>query len=338
MFLKELLLRTYQNLAVLQEREAKAGGEARLELLNQIEDHQHAIELIQQTLTAPTTELTLRQLKAELRPLLIATNVEEIDLEALKLETPLRPFEPETLLIPAGPFMLGSDDGPLEEKPAHEVTLPDFRLGKFPVTVAQYAEFIKQVKLQELPNMKGWSLLREPPAAKLDHPVVGVSWPEAEAYCQWLSQQTGRVYRLPYEPEWEKAASWAGEHQRPYPWGDEFNPNHCNGKGASREETSPVGTYSPQGDSPYGCADMAGNVQEWTRSLWGDAPQPCAFLYPYQAEDGRESLAADQQQRYRVVRGGSFRDEPARLRCSARVGASPSSRNSWRGFRVVLEI
>jgi formylglycine-generating enzyme required for sulfatase activity len=84
---------------------------------------------------------------------------------------------------------------------------------------------------------------------------------------------------------------------------------------------------------------MLGNVQEWTCTLWGSDPKLNAFTYPYQAGDGREEINPSHLYRaYRVYRGGSFRDEPARLRCSARGNSDPDSKISWRGFRVVLAI
>ena len=115
-----------------------------------------------------------------------------------------QPFEPETILIPAGPFRMGQDGGGTAS-PAHEVTLPAFRLGKSPVTNAQYAEFLQRVRSQEEPRRAGW-FLRRPPADALDQPVVGISWHDALSYCRWLSESTGRSYRLPNEAEWEKAA------------------------------------------------------------------------------------------------------------------------------------
>ncbi|MBI1880244.1 MAG: SUMF1/EgtB/PvdO family nonheme iron enzyme [Chloroflexi bacterium] len=208
MTLKELLRQTHQNLLVLQEREANYGSNAPLELLNQIANHRQAIELIEQALTSELTERDLKELKAALRPLTIASNVESLDLDALVLETRRQPFEPETVLIPAGPFLIGSQSGdkiPAEETPQHEITLPAFHIGVYPITNFEYAEFIKREKHYEAPKKVGW-FLREPPADKLDHPVVGVSWDDAQAYCRWLSQLTGRVYRLPTEAEWEKAA------------------------------------------------------------------------------------------------------------------------------------
>jgi iron(II)-dependent oxidoreductase len=344
--LKDLLLRTRENLLILQEREAKYGGNAPLELLNQIRDHQTAIDLIEQALSTELTETGLKRLKEELRPLLVAGNVEQLDLDKLKLEKPRLPFEPETVLIPDGPFLLGSlpgDNIPGEETPQHEVSLPAFRIGQYPVTNDEYAEFIKREKQQEPPKKTGW-FLREPPADRLEHPVTAVSWADAQAYCRWLSAQTGRTYRLPTEAEWEKAASWAeergsgglpGGRKRQYPWGDEWQAGRCN---FGNDDTTPV-TAFPEGVSPYGCYDMLGNVQEWTSTLWGSDPKENAFPYPYRASDGREEANPTHLHRvYRVYRGGSFRDEPVRLRCSVRGNSDPESKIRWRGFRIALEI
>jgi len=100
------------------------------------------------------------------------------------------------------------------------------------------------------------------------------------------------------EAEWEKAAGWREGHEAKklkYPWGDEFDANKCNTVESGFKMTTPVGQYSPQGDSPYGCADMGGNVWEWTSSLYQD--------YPYQPDDGREDTSSSER---RAVRGGSF--------------------------------
>jgi formylglycine-generating enzyme required for sulfatase activity len=335
MTLKELLHQTQANLLVLQEREAHYGGNAPLELINQISNHFQAIELIKQALDDELTETGLQELKTALRPLTIASNIESLDLDALKIEIPMLPFEPEMISISPGSFLLGSQPGdniPAEETPQHEVSLPAYAIGKFPITNAQYAEFIKREKHYEAPKKVGW-FLREPPADKLDHPVVGVSWDDALAYCRWLSQQTGRIYRLPSEAEWEKAAR--GTEGRLYPWGSEWAAGRCN---AGSDETTPV-THYPAGVSPYGCYDMAGNVQEWTSTLWGSDPKLSAFPYPYRADDGREDVAASQHLHrvYRVYRGGSFRDDPSKLRCSVRGCSTPDSKIRWRGFRVVRE-
>jgi formylglycine-generating enzyme required for sulfatase activity len=259
-----------------------------------------------------------------------------------KLFTPLRaelhrellhkPFEPETVLVPGGSFLLGSNEQS-DEAPVHRLTLSTYRIGKFPVTNRQYAEFIKRVRTQEEPKRVGW-FIRQPPAAKLDHPVVGITWHDAHAYCAWLSQASGRTYRLPSEAEWEKAAR--GPQGLRYPWGNEWIEGRANVAGAG---ATPVDAH-PQGASFYGCQDMLGNVQEWTSTLWGSDEQHSEYGYPYDPHDGREDLNAPQYlgRAARVHRGGSYRSQPAEVRASARGASSQEARVSWRGFRVVMEV
>ena len=183
-----------------------------------------------------------------------------------------QPFEPETVLIPGGPFLMGSEPGPgvpEHETPQHEVDLPAYRIAKYPVSNAQYAEFVTQAGVAVAPEA-GWTLAavgQVPPPGQEHHPAVGVSWDEATAYCRWLSERTGRPYRLPSEAEWEKAAR--GADGRRYPWGDDFDAARCNGVSSDLGGTMPVGSFSPMGDSSCGCADMAGNVWEWTNTRWG---------------------------------------------------------------------
>jgi formylglycine-generating enzyme required for sulfatase activity len=340
--LKQLLQRTHQNLLILKEREAKHGSNVPLELLNQISDHEAAIKLIKQSLSIELTETGLNALKEDLRPLLVASNVEQIDLDEVKLDLPRLPYEPEIVLIPAGPFLMGSDEGEVYEAPQHEVNLPAYQIGQYPVTNAQYAEFIKRETKQAVPS-RAW-LQRQPPAGQGNYPVVAVTWHDALAYCRWLSEQTGRHYRLPTEAEWEKAAR--GTDGRRYPWGNEWTAGYTK---ADSHDITPVTIqsageveqpYQPQGASPYGCYNMVGNVQEWTSTLWGSSRQETTAPYPYQANDGREDLAADKHlpRLYRVYRGGMAPDEETPLRCSTRNRARPQNATKERGFRVVLDV
>lgn len=257
---------------------------------------------------------------------------ESIHLDLLKPEIDRQSFEPETVLIPAGTFLMGSLEGeeiPDYELPQHQVDLPAYRIGVYPVTNEQYAEFVKQANYPA-PQKAGW-FGKSPPKNQLDHPVVGVTWYDALAYCRWLSDATGRSYRLPTEAEWEKAAR--GADGWIYPWGDEWDTDRCN---CSSPQTTPVTAY-PSGGSPYGCHDMVGNVWEWTSTLWGGDWRDPDFRYPYRADDGREDLEADATV-HRVFRGGSFDEEVTQLRCSARRWYAPDHADKSRGFRVVLEV
>jgi serine/threonine-protein kinase len=217
--------------------------------------------------------------------------------------------------VPAGEFIMGSNDNLWDDwKPQHRVTLPEYWIGKTSVTVAQFAAFVRAT---------GYSAdARALRSGKDNHPVNYVSWFDAQAFCKWASEMLKRTVRLPSEAEWEKAAR--GTDGRTYPWGeaapDKSRANCNNNVG----DTTPVGQYSPQGDSPYGCVDMAGNVWQWTNSLY----KP----YPYNANDGRENSSDTGG---RVVRGGSFYYNVDFLPCAFRNDRDPSFRLIDDGFRLL---
>jgi formylglycine-generating enzyme required for sulfatase activity len=261
--------------------------------------------------------------------------------EGRELIVKLTPDLPLTLLrVPAGEFLMGSTDADTlayaDEKPQHRLSLPSYWIGKTPVTVAQFTAFVKATGYQTTAEQAGsgwthtgsewqdvkdadWAHPRGPGSdvqGKASHPVTLVSWYDAVAFCQWVSQMTGWQVRLPSEVEWEKAASWKEVDKETgkqrdrgrklvYPWGNEPSTEKLCNFNMNVRDTTPVGRYSPAGDSPYGCADMAGNVGEWTGSLWGKDWEKPHFGYPYFAGDGREDLAAGADVR-RVSRGGSF--------------------------------
>jgi iron(II)-dependent oxidoreductase len=253
---------------------------------------------------------------------------------------------PAWVEVPAGPFLMGSrDDNPLasdSEKPQHEQPMSyAYRIGRYPVTNAEFARFVeaKGYENRDFWTEAGWEWKGDTAGPKRyggefdkpDHPVVGVSWYEAVAYCHWLAQTLrasgelaeDEMIRLPTEAEWEKAAR--GEHGREWPWGDEFDPAKANTMEGGPRHTTPVGQYSPDGDSPYGCADVAGNVWEWCSTRWVDNYQ----VYERKADQDPEGGAS------RVVRGGSWNSDQRCARCACRGWGYPSYRLDFIGFRVV---
>jgi formylglycine-generating enzyme required for sulfatase activity len=229
-------------------------------------------------------------------------------------------YEPAMVHIPAGYFWMGSDKNDPnawdDEKPKHHLYLPEYWIGRYPVTVSQFAAFVQETGYittaekarseytWQHPDGKG-SHIRH----KTDHPVTCVSWEDAIAYCKWLARKTGDRYTLPSEAEWEKAAR--GSDGRIYPWGNQWDGNLCNNSTLKINDTTPVGNFSPLGDSPYGCADMAGNVWEWTRSIYSDYPYPSDIA----GRAAREDLTKPGS---RVLRGGSFILSRRSVRCACR--------------------
>jgi|GEM_PF-1151850 len=234
---------------------------------------------------------------------------------------------PSMILIPAGSFTMGSTEY-RDEEPVHQVWLDAFWIDRYPVTNAQWAAFMESGGYQrrEFWSDAGWlwkeGRIPEPDewnkhCYKLDHPVRGVCWYEALAYARWTSKS------LLGEAQWEKAAR--GTDGRRYPWGNELYRDRCNVAESKIDDTTPVGLYSPEGDSPYGVADMAGNVREWCFSLY--AP------YPYNSTDGRDMVNADGD---RIMRGGAFDHNAWYVRTACRSRHHPHHRRRFRGVRVGL--
>jgi formylglycine-generating enzyme required for sulfatase activity len=267
-----------------------------------------------------------------------------------------QPFEPEMILIPAGEFLMGSDplideDADDDEQPQHLLYLPDYYLAKTPVTNAQFRAFIRATDYQTVAEHKSWSNVwagqwrkingtdwQHPhgPESSIDgkdyHPVVQISYQDAIAYCNWLAEVTSRQYRLPSEAEWEKGAR--GSDGRIYPWGNDWEVGWCNSVESGSGDSMPVGAY-PVGESPYGLLDMAGNVWEWTRSLWGKELNKPDFRYPYRPGDGRENVRAGNDI-LRVLRGGSWGSNGDVARCAFRYWDLPDFRCNNVGFRVAI--
>ena len=205
----------------------------------------------------------------------------------------------EMVEIPAGQFQYGEEKQPQ--------TLESFKIGKCPITNAQYKRFLDANPDCRVPHVdEDWARpynwdrdTRTYPLGRANHPVVLVSWEDAVAYCRWAKK------RLPSEEEWEKAAR--GEDGREWPWGNEFDPERANTSEGGVGATTPVGCY-PGGASPYGGLDMAGNVWEWT--------------------------ASDYEQGVKVVRGGAWSYLQGYARCACRYWVYPGYRYYGLGFRV----
>ena len=240
--------------------------------------------------------------------------------------------------IPAGAFTMGSapNEGISDERPQHEVSLPRYFIARYPVTVAQFWVFVDDSKY-------AWTY--KDVQEEVNYPVVAVSWYDALAYCEWLTEKLqetswplatllreGWRITLPSEAEWEKAAR--GTDGRRYPWGNRADPNLANYAATGIGTTSAVGCFAA-GKSPNDVEDMSGNVWEWTRSLLGESSREPTFKYPYRPDDGREDLRASNES-LRVLRGGAFRSAPHGVRCAYRYGADARDVYYDVGFRVAL--
>jgi hypothetical protein len=268
--------------------------------------HRDMYRLIEYLKKLPASGNVPSQSPAEAKqPFSIQPLIPRVDVPPLEA-----PFEMVKVL--KGPFLYG-------ESKIRELIDHDYWIDKYPVTNEKYYEFIladgygnqarwspegwewkakNNIKNPEHWNDTEWN--------KADHPVVGVSYFEAEAYAKWAGK------RLPTEREWEKAAR--GEVGREYPWGEGFNKNRCNSSGVANGHTTPV-TWYPKGVSPYGCYDMAGNVWEW-----------CADWYDEEKKGSR------------VIRGGSWRSKPENLRSSYRDWFLAVRRTNYIGIRLVQDI
>lgn len=238
--------------------------------------------------------------------------------------------------IPAGSFVMGSESHP-NSSPPHRWQLDAYRIGRYPVNNGQYRAFADATgRHWHSPNG------REPERASM--PAVDLSWHDARAYCAWLTslwRSEGRigmheVVRLPTEPEWEYAARGAQPEQATpvYPWGSGWRAGHCNGEDSGLNDVCTVGLF-PAGRSLAGCDDMAGQVWEWTSTLWGSEMAAPSFRYPY-ADDGRENAQAPAQIR-RVLRGGCFSSGPEKANCSYRGSLEPDGFWRGNGFRIVVQ-
>lgn len=257
-------------------------------------------------------------------------------------------YEGEMIEIPAGSFLMGNNGSePYSfsfELPQHSVYLSAYHIGKYEVTRGEYKRFIAAggYSKSQYWSSEGWSWKgsRTEPSfwaasqnfgtgifTQTDnHPVVGVSYYEAEAFCNWAGGH------LPTEAQWERAARWnpATSHPNVYPWGDTWNKYYCNNyfdSLYSGNQTSPAGSYSGYG-SPSGCQDMAGNVWEWCQDWYGNS------YYSEVPNGGWNNPTGPSSGASRVLRGGSYQSYDYYSRCAYRSFNQPGISSNSNGFRM----
>lgn len=226
------------------------------------------------------------------------------------------------VLIPAGQFIMGSDpridrDAKQDEQPQRQVYLSVYYISVHEVTNRQYAVYARETGLNF-----------DLPSGKEDHPVTRVSWNDAQKFIAWLNRRIGWKASLPTEAQWEKACR--GGQAWIYPWGNQFDVRKLNSRESGISDTVSVGQHSPGGDSPYGLADMSGNVWEWTQDWYSEREYRRSSAGQLKDPSGPTAGKA------RVLRGGSFKEDRVYARCTARFGYAPDQAFDHYGFRVAL--
>lgn len=231
---------------------------------------------------------------------------------------------PKMVVIPAGEFIIGSGLDEVgrqkEESPQLAISLGEhFAMGIYPITFSEYDFYCRNAGIKP-PDDQCWG--------RRNRPVINVNWHEAVDYCHWLSEISGRIYRLPTEAEWEYAAR--AQSSTRYWWGNEIAAGyaHCDGCEPENEleQTVPVGRFQP---NPFGLFDMHGNVFEWCQDRWHSN-------YTGLPQNGAPWMSGVSSKR--VIRGGSWLDHPQHLRSANRWGNLAKERHDFLGFRVVREL
>jgi eukaryotic-like serine/threonine-protein kinase len=230
----------------------------------------------------------------------------------------------EMVFVPAGPYEMGSDEGFPDEQPVHSVTLDAYWIDRTEVTNAMFADYMNAINyprdaheyFSEIIMANSEYTVKSDKYAS--HPVTGVDWFQAEAYCEWAGR------RLPTEAEWEKAA--CGVDDRAYPWGDELPDKHTANSDQLLYNTAPVGSY-PEGSSPCGALDMTGNAREWVAD-WYDPG-----YYPVSPAENPSGSSTGSE---RTQRGGDYYSSNNRSSCTFRDSAEPDWWGTSYGFRCAL--
>ena len=225
----------------------------------------------------------------------------------------------EMVVVPGGEFNMGSGDS-VNEKPEHRVVIANpFAIGRREITFTEWDACVTAGRCKYEPSDRGWG--------RDTRPVINVSWDDAKAFVAWLSQKTGKKYRLPTEAEWEYAAR-AGT-TSPFWWGrmagtDHANCEDCGGK--SLRQTTPTGTFRPNG---FGLYDTSGNAAEWVEDCWNE---------DYRGAPTDGSAWTTGQCGERVLRGGSFASKATFVRSASRFRYDEDVRYYANGFRVAQDL
>lgn len=243
--------------------------------------------------------------------------------------------EPEMCFVPKSIFIMGSpsdlDANSFEDEyPLHAISLPSYYIASTAVTNLQYAFFLVDTNYEQGPP-KHWKG-KFPSQQIYNHPVVCITLHDAVFFCNWLSNITQKAYRLPTEAEWEKAAR--GEHGLLFPWGNVWMPSFANTSELGKRSTVSVDAFQDS-ISPYGLLNSAGNIYEWTCSLWGMSRKEAKYIYPYTPNRDRESQNPHSNM-FVVIRGGSFLKDQKYARCASRDKLLPSNIRRDLGFRLAL--
>lgn len=243
---------------------------------------------------------------------------------------PARPViqEPEMVRVPEGEFRMGSESGAEDEKPVHRVYVSEYYISKFAVSNLDYKVFVNATghrapagKDKDRPLWTGSTF----PPEIARQPVVKVSWDDAAAYCQWLSDGAGKQYQLPTEAQWEKAAR-GGLDQKRFPWGDQDPDETKAWWGKQWSGLLSLKDVDYGFANGYGLVGMAGNVKQWTADLYN------RYYYAHSSPRDPQGPFGGLD---RVVRGGSAFDDAGHLRSAARDFKLPTDRYAEVGFRVV---
>ena len=255
------------------------------------------------------------------------------------------PTDADMVFVQGGAFMMGNNDKGYNEKPAHQVSVHDFFIGKHEVTVAEFRKFIAATHYRTSAEVQGWSYVWNGTtivnqnavtwefdafgfkrnASQENHPVIYVSYNDAVQYCKWLSSTTKRKYRLPTEAEWEYAAKGGNKLGKCNFSGSNDVDAVAWCKNNSGGQTHPVAQKQA---NEMGIYDMSGNVAEWCAD-WFDEK-----YYKLNVTDNPQGPATGST---RVLRGGSWFLEPGFNRTSSRSGYDPNFSSDYNGFRIVRE-